>query len=241
MALLFVPISYQRITGTQVTLSLSGAQLSPAQLKQIAGEVRGLFPAGPLQVRAEEAGTTITTQVDDRAWKQVARLAVAYAQGLAERGIAAEAKVTPRVETVKGTVYAAAGQLIEINIQTEGMTDDEIAAEIARQMAAAGVPDAQVQVETDGDHRRIEVQMQRTAEDEEIPALENEPEFRISLDGRTPDPNDPDQKKLDVRVRRTAEMTDDDVIADVRRQLQEQGVDADVYYENGKLRIVPRE
>jgi hypothetical protein len=36
-------------------------------------------------------------------------------------------------------------------------------------------------------------------------------------------------------------MTDEDLIAEARRQLDEQGVDADVTIENGRIKITPRE
>lgn len=244
VVLLFIPISYQRVTGSNVTLSLAGESLAPAELQRIAGELRSILHAGPIRIEAGNNGVTLATQVDDRAWRQVGRLAVAYVKGLADRGIQGDARVTPRLETVQGTVYAAAlNDIIEIRIQGEGKSDAEIAEEIQSQMAAAGVSDAEVEVHTDGNQRQIGVTIRKERGPDDPPQPDEAccPEFRISIDGHEPDPNDPNERRVEVRVQRTEGMTDEEVLAEVRRQLQEQGADCDVTMENGKIKVTPRE
>jgi hypothetical protein len=239
VALLFIPISYQRVTGSNLELAVSGDPGS-GEIRRIAGEVREIFQPASIRVAASDADVRLSVEVGDRSWKQVARLAQAYVKGLAARGIAAEARVAPRLETAHGSVYAAAANIIEIRIQSEGKSDAEIAAEIQSQMAAAGVPDAEVEVHTDGDRRQIGVMIRRERGPDDPPEPEGEcANFRISVDGQ--EPNDPDEKRVEVRLHRTPEMTDEDLIAEARRQLDEQGVDADVTIENGRIKITPRE
>jgi len=56
-----------------------------------------------------------------------------------------------------------------------------------------------------------------------------------------PVPEDAEQeaKRIEIKIRRTPDMTDEEVLADVRRQLEEQGyVGAEVTMENGSVKIV---
>ncbi len=240
IGLLFIPISYQRLTGSQVTLAVSGEELGSPELQRIATELRGILHPGPMRVEAGDRTATISFQLDDQGWKQVARIATAYARGLAERGLEARAEVKPRVETVKGTVYAAAAQVITINIQSEGKSDAEIAEEIRQQMAAAGVPDAEVEVTTDGDRRQIGIRVTKERGPDDPPEPE-ETEFQISVDGHTPDPNDVNERRVELRLQRTEGMTDEELLEQARQQLLEQGVDAEVVMENGRVKVIPRE
>jgi hypothetical protein len=241
IALLFIPISYQRVTGSNVTLSLAGENLGPPEIQRVAQEIRGILQAGPIRVEAGDDGFTLNTSVEDRAWKQVARLALAYTKGLAERGIQAESRVTPRFEKAQGTVYAAAfNNIVEIRIQSEGKSDAEIAAEIQSQMLAAGLTNAEVSVQSEGDHRRIEIRAEKECGPDDPPCEESEPEFRISIDGKEPGEGDVDQRRVELRLNRTEGMTDEELLEQARQQLSEQGVDADVTMENGKVKVTPR-
>lgn len=240
IGLLFVPISYQRLTGSLVTLAVTGEELAPRELQRMATELRGILQPGPMRVEAGPTATTISFELDNPSWKEIARIAQAYARGLAERGIDARAEVRPRVETVKGTVYAAAAQVITINIQSEGKSDGEIADEIRQQMAAAGVPDAEVEVKTDGDRREIGIRVMRERGPDDPPEPE-ETEFQINIDGHTPDPNGINERRVELRLQRTEGTTDEELLEQAREQLREQGVDADVVMENGRVKVIPRD
>ncbi len=237
LALLFVPISYDRLIGSELTLRLGGAEIAPGAIREIASELRARLGAEKIRVEADPAhGTSLIAEIPNASWREVARLALEYTRGLADRGIPAVPRVRPRFEKAHGNVYAAIGNLVEIRIQTEGKSDSEIAAEIRDQLLAAGMSDATVEVSRQDGQTQLRVEIQKTADGQEGEGEDCCPEFRITLDGQ--EPGDPQTETCQVRVRRTEEMTDQDVIDEVQRQLHEQGVnDAEVYIESGKIRI----
>lgn len=240
LVLLFIPVSYDRLIGSELSLRLGGAEIAPGAIREIASELRVKLGAEKIRVEADaQSGTTLTAEIPDASWRRVSRLAIDYARGLAGRGIQATPRVRPRFEKAHGNVYAAIGSLVELRIQTEGKSDQEIAAEIQGQLVAAGMTDATVEVNRQDGHTEIRIEAQKTVtgeEGEEDGACC--PEFRITLDGQEPGDPQIQTQKCEVRVKRTEGMTDQQVIDDVKRQLQEQGVnDAEVYYEDGKLRI----
>jgi hypothetical protein len=233
-ALLLIPVSYQKTVGHDVTLTLAAPGLDTGQIQKIASELRSALRAATLSVRQEEgSGPVLTARVSGRSGTAVARVAEAFAHELTTRGIAASARITPRTERVLGNVYAfARDNIIEIRVSSEGKTPEQVEAEIKDQLEAAGIENPTVEYSRDGNQQTLKVQVTKTAADGEDTT--STPEFHISVDGHEPGPND---KRCDVRVRRTPGMTDEEVIADVQRQLQAQGVDADVTFENGKIQI----
>lgn len=240
LVLLFVPVSYDRLIGSELTLRLGSAEVAPSALREIASELRTRLGAQQIRVDADaQNGTTLTAQIPDASWRRVGRLAIDYARGLAGRGIQASPRVRPRFEQAHGNVYAAIGSLVEVRVRTEGKSDQEIAAEIQGQLSAAGLVDATVDVNRQDGRTEIRVEAQKTATGEESDADgAGCPEFRITLDGQEPGAPEIQTEKCEVRVQRTEGMSDQQVIDDVKQQLQEQGVsDAEVYYEDGKLRI----
>ena len=239
LALLFVPISYNRLIGSELTLRLGNTEIAPGTIREIASDLRANLGAEKIRVEADAAnGTTLIAEIPDASWRRVARLALDYTRGLAERGIPAAPRVRPRFEKAHGNVYAAIAGLVEIRIQTEGKSDQEIAAEIRGQLLAAGMSDATVEVSRQDGQTQLRVEVQKTKDGGEGEGEECCPEFRITLDGEEPGEPQIQTEKVQVRVQRTEEMTDQDVIDDVQRQLHEQGVsDAEVYFENGKIQI----
>jgi hypothetical protein len=247
LVLLFIPVSYDRLIGSELTLRLGSAEIAPSALREIASDLRTKLGAEKIRVDVDAAPqggtpncTTLTAEIPDASWRRVSRLAIEYARGLAERGIQAAPRVRPRFEKAHGNVYAAIGNLAEIRIQTEGKSDQEIAAEIQGQLSAAGLTDATVEVNRQDGRTEIRIEAKKTAIGDEG-AADGPccPELRITLDGQEPGSPQIQTQKCEVRVQRTEGTTDQQVIDDVKRQLQEQGVnDAQVSFdENGKIQI----
>jgi hypothetical protein len=237
LVLLFIPVSYDRLIGSELTLRLGSAEIAPGALREIASDLRTKLGAEEIRVEADPAGgTTLTAEIPDASWRRVSSLAVDYTRGLAGRGIQAAPHVRPRFEKVHGNVYAAIGNLAEIRIQTEGKSNQEIAAEIRSQLLAAGLADATVEVNRQDGHTQIMIGVSKTAAGDEGAGEECCSIPRITLDGE--EPADPQTPRCEIRVKRTEGMTDQQVIDDVTRQLREQGVNnAEVYFENGRIQI----
>jgi hypothetical protein len=239
--LFFVPVSYQKTVGQDATLTLAAPGLDRDQVKKIASEFKTALHAAGLSV-TEEAGSgpVLTARVPRRSATSVTRVAQAFAADLTRRGIASTARVTPRVERALGSVCAyALDNIINIRVTSDGKTPEQIAAEIRDQLEAAGIENPTVEYGKEGDRTSLMITMQRPATGCDSGAVCC-PKVNVTVDGREPGDDGTEGPRAEIRVRRTAGMTDEDVIADVERQLREQGVDAEVTMEDGQLAIHPR-
>ncbi|MFH1679087.1 MAG: hypothetical protein ABIH26_00405 [Candidatus Eisenbacteria bacterium] len=219
--MLFVPISYERTVGHEVAFTLSGMSPGAEAVSEIAKEMKSAIGADRVGVRMAVAagGTsgaehTLTARVPDGSHGRVERLAASYAAVLAKRGAGATFSVSPVRDLVRSNVYLAAANSI-INIRVGDRSADEIADDIRWQLESAGVVGAEVDVSTDEGCARICVR----ASAEGNPEL---PEIQCETEGEA------DQKCLRLELRRTPEMTDADLIADIERQLAEQGLSGTV-------------
>jgi hypothetical protein len=147
LALLVIPVSYERVTGHQVSLSLSGA--SPDQMPEIAKHLKSALGVEHVMVKAEaasgaeaftfEASVPRTKSVDPDAVVQ------AFARELNARGFHAEAASTPIRERVSTNVYAYAADQV-IRVETSGKSAAQIETEIRQQLADAGITNTNVSV-----------------------------------------------------------------------------------------------
>ena len=151
-ALVF-PISYDRVTGHQITLTVDGAS-EPGQIQSIAEELRSLLGIEHVAVRAtEENGKTgLVFEAASRNANAPA-VAQAFAKGLVERGYVASAVATPIREKVSGSVYAYAVDHV-IRVSVDGKSAAQIEAEIKQRLTEAGITHATVSVTDLGDHKR---------------------------------------------------------------------------------------
>jgi hypothetical protein len=240
-ALLFVPVSYQKTVGQDATLTLAAPGMDLGQVKKIASEFKTALHAADLSVTQEAGrGPVLTARVPSRSTLPVARVAEAFAEGLTSRGIPSTVRVTPRVERVLGNVYAyARDNVINIQVTSDGKTPEQIAQEVQDQLQAAGIENPSVEYKKEGDRTALLITMGKPA------AVGGDttsccPRLNITVDGRELGDDGTGQKRVEIRVRRTAGMTDEEVVADIQRQLREQGVDADVTMEDGQPVIHPR-
>jgi hypothetical protein len=216
--LLFVPISYERTVGHDVAFTLSGIRPGARAVSEIANEMKDAVGAERVEVRlmggASGIEHTLTARVPDGSHGRVERLAASYAGALAKRGTDAAFSVSPVRARARSNVYLAAAHSI-INIRVGDRSAEEIADDIRRQLESAGVTGADVDVSRDEDRARICVRVGADGNNEL-------PEIRCETDG------DGEEKTVKLEIRRTPETTDADVIADIERQLAEQGLSGTV-------------
>ena len=181
VGLLVVPISYQRTTGYDVSLSLAGAGIEQAQLMEIAQSYKETLGSGSVMVDAvmEDEGSRYVLKTS--APSVVRTAAGAFASELSELGYDAAVEVTPIHETVSTSVAAYAyGRIIEISV--DGKSSAELENEIRNRLAAAGVT-AQVSVtHTDDKHQEIKINAERQALGTE--GHEAMPELVLTKDGK---------------------------------------------------------
>jgi hypothetical protein len=237
LILLVIPVSYQKTVGHDVVLKVQGAGLSGAQIDRIASEFRSALRAENIMMNEQSGGPlTFTARVPRSSRAQVDRISQAFVHGLAGHGISATAEATPRVERVLGNLYAyARDNLITVNVSTAGKTDAQIEADIKSQLEAAGLESPEVEYRKQGDQTTLKLMIRKTAG--AVDSSSCCPEVTVTLDGHEPGEGQGDGKNAQIRVKRTSEMTDEQVIAQIKQQLRDQGVDADVTMENGQIQV----
>ena len=184
--LLAVPISYTKTTGYRATLEISDA--TGVDIKAVAGEFGKVLDTENVTVTVLSGGARILADLPARSAGRLEGITSGFAQALTERGIAAIAGVSPVTERVTGNVYAmAANEIIEIRINSEGLTDEEIEDEIRAQIEAAGLEACLVDVETSDGQKRIEIGIEQCADQQtgdackpvQIHIIINEQHFHI--------------------------------------------------------------
>ena len=180
--LLAVPIPYSRTTGYEVQLRLDSSKLDPNQAAQIAAEFRKALKADNLSVSMDtgRAEYVLIARVPLSPRRTVERRAGVFARTLMAGGIDARPKVLAITERVSGSVYAAvANEVIEIRINGQGKTTAEIEEEIRTQLAAHGLPGAQVTVTQQGEQIRMQMHWEAAPGE----SLGTEKTINIQFDG----------------------------------------------------------
>ena len=202
IAMLVVPVSYSRVTGHDVSLTLAagaggaggmggaGGAAAPtsAEIATIAKSLKARLGVPHVAVEAMEDGAGGTKYVfhaatSERSRAKVALAAEGFARELAAKSIPASVSVSPRVEQVRYPVAAYAwDQIIQISI--DGKSASELQAEIQQRLTAAGISDAQVSV-TDapnGGHE-VSVKVQKVADGSTPISSVTEPEIVLTKGG----------------------------------------------------------
>ncbi|HET9886756.1 MAG TPA: hypothetical protein VFR10_04525 [bacterium] len=261
---MFLPVSFDRTVGQDVSLKLSGVALDQARVKALATEMKSQLGAEHVEVRTEE--NTGTPSFEFRAFvasksdRQAHYVLDAFHRTLTEQGLLVTTSLTPRVERVSGNVAAYAAENV-IHINTQGKSASQIESEIRSAMIAAGMDNVQVSV-TDrpegGREVRIEAERETTQPGQEIA----EPQVVLEGEGQA---TDPDAQRVKVRklkdeagaislvvdvqdknhsatatVQNPDSMSESAVASEIRSQLFAAGIDADVTFTNGKIEVRPR-
>jgi hypothetical protein len=180
LALLVIPVSYERVTGHQVSLSLTRAR--PDQVSEIARQLKAALAVEGVMVKAEAVSdaSAFTLEASVAGSKGVDADAVveAFARELNARGFQAEARSTLIREKVSGNVYAYAMERV-IRVETSGKSAAEIEAEIRQQLAAARLTNTQVSVtDVAPGQRQVKVEAHHEAT---TPGATEPPNVRLEL------------------------------------------------------------
>ena len=175
-----VPVSYDRVTGHDVSITLAGSGFTQDQVAPVAKEMRARLNAGPVKVAATmENGTlrfAFEATMPGRSRTEAAQAAAAFVKDLARKGYAPSVAVAPHKEHVTSPAVAYALDRI-IQISVDGKSAPALEAEIRQRLAEAGLNDAQVSVKDSPKGREISVNVQRQnlggapAQDQPVPEL----------------------------------------------------------------------
>lgn len=195
VALLLVPVSYEKTSSHDVALTLGGVS-DISQIKGIASEFESALGAQGVRVRAEvENGAPKFVLEASVPGNSGALRAQAFGQAMLDRGYAATWSATPKTERVWGSVYAYARDRV-IRVDVGGKTAQQLQDEIRQRLAEAGITNTQVSV-TDlaGGGREVRVKADHQAKAGDAP--EEPIQLELTKDGQSL-PN-PDGQSVQVR------------------------------------------
>ena len=258
-----VPISYERVTGQDVSLALTRTS-DASRVQHIAAELERVLGARFVAVKnTQSSGGTLYTLdalVTGRSGADVRARADAFAKALVARGYGATAMVTPHREHVSGSVYAYARD-VAVRVRTDGKSDTQVADEIRRQLADAGIESPEVTVSRKDGGQEITIATPRGAA-AMAPGGPCAIDVELTQDGK-PSPDamllrslrrapgggpafhmgfvGQDGRTAVVDVPNPGMLTDSALAEEINAQLHRAGVDQRVRVTNGKPEFVPRE
>jgi hypothetical protein len=189
-----VPFPYQRTIGYSVSVSGAPGNISNGDMAKTLNAL-GQEQAS-VQVMTNGAGYDyrVSDLPDQDAAREVGAAIVTLA------GATTSPVIAPIIETVSASLYAQARErVVQIEVDGEGKTDDQIKAEIESKLAAQGLSPAFIFVKTGNDGKR-EIKLE-IAESGDSSA--HRPQTTIEIDGRG--------------------KTDEQIQAEVKAKLAEQG------------------
>jgi hypothetical protein len=221
LGLCVLPIPVQRTIGYEIKLALPGSVNSAEIGNRLA---RALHADG---ITATPG--LVTARVPPRAHGEVVRAAERFAQGLTERGIAAQAEVSTRTQRGYSTALAMVyDRIVRVHVDTDGKSDAEIAAEIRDQLDRAGLTDSQVGVRTEGGGREVDIH----ADDGQGR------QYRLVQHAPAGAPVEMEAGGIDDT--REPGMSDAELEAKIVRQLRERGLDPEVTVDGDRIQIRAR-
>jgi hypothetical protein len=263
-----IPVSYDRVTGHNVALTISGDGVSMEQVAGAAKDMKARLGAESVSVRAEagNAGTAfvLSAIASERSRSELADATSGFVRELAQKGIRASVSLAPHTERVRYPVVAYAwDQMIQISV--DGKSASQLESEIKQRLAEAGVADAQVSVTDVPDGGRnvsLRVERLRTGDDPTAVREEPMPTLVLTKDGAPLAGGDAVQVKVQkrktqdgavtlvadiaahgktatVEIPNTQNMSDMELQNALSTKLREQGLNLSVTVTNGAIRIEP--
>ena len=183
-----VPVSYERVVGQDIALTLTGKGIGAQEVRSVAGDFKNLVGGGSVAVEAvaEEGAPQYVLRATSskRGGAEVQRAAAEFARSLASKGYSASVRVAPHRERVTSPAMAyALDQIIRISV--DGKVASQLEAEIKSRLAEAGVPDAQVSVTDHPDGGRdikLKVEREHVGDPGTVPP-EPMPQLILTKDG----------------------------------------------------------
>jgi hypothetical protein len=268
IASMVVPVSYDRVTGHDVSLTLAGSGLEMEQVAAVAKDMKARLAAEAVSVQIEAGGAgtsyVLNATATERSRAEVAGAASGFVRELAGKGVSAAVSVAPHKERVRYPVAAYAWDQI-IRISVDGKSASQLENEIRQRLAEAGVPDAQVSVTDVPDGGRnvsLKVERLRTSGDPSTEPREPMPQLVLTKDGaplggenavkvqlqkrKTQDGAvtliadvTAHGKSAKIEVPNIQSMSDTELANTLQTRFREAGLNVNVTVTNGDLKIEP--
>lgn len=214
LILLAIPFSYSQTTGYEVRLRVASPGPGGPAIQRVVDQMRTALHVESVSISTGE-GLVLSARLPLGSRPRIEKGLAALAPTIASLGPSARTEILPIVERVSGTVYAMASRrIINIHIDREGKSLDQIEAELRDQLAAEGLPGADVQVTQEGDQTRMQMTWQAAPGDTACCGAD----INVTMEGL------PSGERKMVKVKADHPLTDAEVKTEIERQLREQGV-----------------
>ncbi|MGH2570398.1 MAG: hypothetical protein ACRDGR_04190 [bacterium] len=218
IASIFVPVSWERTVGHDVTLELAG-QPSESRIQEVVGDLRQSLAADGVKVTVRDGVCRLEAATSDASRGRVDAAMIQLGNELAQKGLRTSVRVEPRVEMTSGSVWAFAGErVVELTIQRAGRSAGEIESDIRQQLQSAGFANADVSVELADERTEIRI-------DCGTAGAEGEPKEQIQLQLRREGGGDDPIEVSLPQFERPAGMSDDEFRNHIVAELRARGVD----------------
>ena len=154
---IFVPVSWERTVGHDVTLELAG-QPSESRIQDIVADLRQSLAADGVKVSVRDGVCRLEAATSDASRSRVDAAMIQLGNELAQKGLRTSVRVEPRVEMTSGSVWAFAGErVVELSIQAAGRSAAEVENDIRQQLRNAGFDEANVSVQLADERTEIRI------------------------------------------------------------------------------------
>jgi hypothetical protein len=216
IASIFVPVSWERTVGHDVTLELAG-QPSESRIQEVVADLRQSLAADGVKVTVRDGVCRLEAATSDASRSRVDAAMIRLGNELAQKGLRTSVRVEPRVEMTSGSVWAFAGERV-ISIQAAGRSAAEVENDIRQQLRNAGFDEASVSVQLADERTEIRI-------DCGTAGGEGEPKEQIQLQVRSEGGGDePIQVSL-PQFERPQGMSDEDFRNHIVAELRARGVE----------------
>ena len=263
VALLAVPIPYDKTVGHDITLKLEGSTLEQPQIMALAKQMKSQLGVDAVRVGLITDGGSrnyeLTATVPIKNGIRPGRVVEAFASNLEAAGHRVTADVSPRTERVSTTVYALAHDSA-IEISTDGKSEGQLEEEIRQALLSAGLTMAEVDVTNGPDGaQKVIIRAEREAENEgEANFDECCPQIVLTSEG---EPLNGQGEEIAIRIKKLADdggtrlivevvrsgqtvtaevanpdgMSDAQLASEIESALSRQGIQAQVSVVNGRI------
>lgn len=214
LLLLAIPFSYSRTTGYEVRLHVAPPASEAAALPDLADRMKEAFHVDRVTITTDR-GVTLSARLPLGSRPRIQQGLATLAPAIAALGPSVRTEIDPVVERVSGTVYAMATQrIVNLHIDREGKSLAEIETELRDQLAAAGLPGADVKVTQDGDQMQMQMLWQCAPGDSSICPVD----VNITMDGL------PQGERKVIKLTPDHPLSDIELKQEIERQLRDQGM-----------------
>ncbi len=244
LLLVLIPISYDKTVGHEVTVTLSGTDLTASDAGEVGNTLAESIGSNDLRIYPAGRGADgeksykFVASVRSRTKGRIGRIASAFAADLTARGYGTSVSISPLVERVSSNVYAAGfNRVISLDIVAEGRSDEEVMADIREQLSAAGCgDDVDVSFRRDGNATILTVQ--KSGFNGDCSDLDCDDLMDVRIDGERIDSDH--ARIVKICGEGNEDMSDSELEDLIRAQIEAQGIDADITVTDGKCRIEHR-